>query len=578
MSSASLDRHHHYSRSHAEDDPGRRSSHHHQYYHDREPERSERDRDRPRDRERGRGREYEREREYAREYEREPPSREQHSSRGRERERDRGHDYREYDRAYDRAYDRDRPRHDRRRSRSREEYQPHRQRSRDYSHPGSHHRSEHYSGSQGRRQGRDKSPIALFDKYSVENLSPFRGITLPLEERQRVLKNWDTAPPGFERISADKAKLTGLFPPPGNIAKITNFVPPTLDPTKAAMLAMLTSAASGDGGPSYLASGAALFAPALSKQARRVYVGNIPTTCTEEEIADHFNQRMEAILPPTTGHYVLGVEIAGDRDYAFVDLRSPDEAQLATALDSSSLKGHTITVRRTREYENATAAIPERQARPLEENQLVLAGLPAFLAEPHLKYLLAPLGQIKFLRILCKEEGGEEEDRQSLGIAVVELEDRSLLAPVCAALKGFQLSAEYPLKAWRLPDCLEDEQVALTLSLFSLTPGRATDDPTPILQLLNMVTVEDLVSEREYEDILEDIRTECAEFGTVRSIVIPRPAKDGARVAGLGKVFVEYSTAEEGMQAAAKLAGRTFADRTVLVSYYPQEKYQRRIF
>jgi splicing factor U2AF subunit len=397
---------------------------------------------------------------------------------------------------------------------------------------------------------------------------------LPLEERQRVLRNWDAAPPGFERIGADKAKLTGLFPPPGNIAKITNFVPPTLDPTKAAMLAMLTGGSAADAAASYLPSGAAMFAPALAKQARRIYLGGIPKTATEDEIADWVNQRMSAIRPPTTGSYVLGVEIAGDRDYAFVDLRSPEEAELATQLHDEIFKGQTVAVRRTREFEsaNAVAASPETQAEPAENNQLVISGIPKFLTEAHFKYLLAPFGQIKFLRVLYAETNGQ---RESFGVAVLELDDPALADPMRKVLDGFELG-EYKLTVRKLPECVDDEHVALALSLFSLTPGKATTDPTTVMQLLNMVTVDDLEHDEDFENILADIREECSQFGELVQVCIPRPVKD-RRVAGIGKIFVEFVKVEDCMRAVSELSGRSFADRTVLTSYFPLEKFHKRI-
>ncbi|PJF18264.1 Mrd1p [Paramicrosporidium saccamoebae] len=509
-----------------------------------------RDRDRDRERDRERGRERESHREPYRESHREP-YRESH------RDRDRDRDRRDRDRhdGRERRYD-DR---ERRRSRSRDD-----RRGRDYERDNGRYFRD---GGNGRR--RDKSPIALFDKYSVENLSPYRGVALPLEERQRVLKNWDAAPAGFERITADKAKLTGLFPPPGNIAKITNFVPPTLDPTKAAMLAMLTNTTPDTA--SYLSSGAALFAPALSKQARRVYVGEIPKNATEDEIADFFNQRMAANQSSTAGIYVLGVEIAGDRDYAFVDLRSPEEAELATKLDGEHFRGHQIIVRRTREYQTVSNGGPETQAEPSENNQLVISGIPKFLTEAHLKYLLAPFGQIKFLRVLHDESLGTE----TFGVAVLELDDPAVVEPMRKGLDGFDLG-EHRLVVRKLPDCVDDEQVALALSLFSLTPGKATTDPSLVMQLLNMVTTDDLTNDQDYEDIIADIREECEQYGDIVTIHVPRPSLEH-RVAGIGKIFVEFRKVEDCMRAVSELSGRLFADRAVLSSYFPLEKFHQRI-
>lgn len=67
--------------------------------------------------------------------------------------------------------------------------------------------------------------------------------------------------------------------------------------------------------------------------------------------------------------------------------------------------------------------------------------------------------------------------------------------------------------------------------------------PTEVLCLLNMVMLEELLDDEDYEEILEDIRKECSKYGTVRSIEIPRPV-DGVDVPGCGKVS-HYSWREE---------------------------------
>ena len=55
-------------------------------------------------------------------------------------------------------------------------------------------------------------------------------------------------------------------------------------------------------------------------------------------------------------------------------------------------------------------------------------------------------------------------------------------------------------------------------------PRLASSSPeTRVLQLLNMLTAEQLVDEYEYQDIYEDIQQECERFGKIYSITIPRP-------------------------------------------------------
>ncbi len=73
-------------------------------------------------------------------------------------------------------------------------------------------------------------------------------------------------------------------------------------------------------------------------------------------------------------------------------------------------------------------------------------------------------------------------------------------------------------------------------------------------------------------DIRDDVMEECQKFGNVLSIKIPRPA--GARTSpGLGKIFVKFETPEAAQKALAALAGRKFADRTVVVTYFSEEYF-----
>jgi RNA recognition motif-containing protein len=81
-----------------------------------------------------------------------------------------------------------------------------------------------------------------------------------------------------------------------------------------------------------------------------------------------------------------------------------------------------------------------------------------------------------------------------------------------------------------------------------------------------MVTHDDLMNDNEYNDIREDVRLECMEFGPVREVVIPR-VKDGFNAAWEGYIYVEFVHVETAKIAAMALNGRKFADRSVLVTY-----------
>lgn len=53
-------------------------------------------------------------------------------------------------------------------------------------------------------------------------------------------------------------------------------------------------------------------------------------------------------------------------------------------------------------------------------------------------------------------------------------------------------------------------EMDLSLQRFMLQPGGL---PTKVLCLTNVVSAEELRNDEEYEDIVEDMRTECGKFG-----------------------------------------------------------------
>lgn len=79
-----------------------------------------------------------------------------------------------------------------------------------------------------------------------------------------------------------------------------------------------------------------------------------------------------------------------------------------------------------------------------------------------------------------------------------------------------------------------------------------------------MVTEEDVTgSTEDYEDLLDDIRAECSQYGQVTSIVIPRTSTAGY-VKG---VFIGFDRAEDAVVAANRLRGRAFDGRSIDVRF-----------
>ena len=71
-------------------------------------------------------------------------------------------------------------------------------------------------------------------------------------------------------------------------------------------------------------------------------------------------------------------------------------------------------------------------------------------------------------------------------------------------------------------------------------------------------------------EICEDVKEECDKYGEVLEMKIPRPSGGSRQSNGVGKIFVKYDNAESARKALQALAGRKFADRTVVTTYFSE--------
>ena len=109
------------------------------------------------------------------------------------------------------------------------------------------------------------------------------------------------------------------------------------------------------------------------------------------------------------------------------------------------------------------------------------------------------------------------------------------------------------------------QQVAMNMAMQTgvMPPGMAMPGgpPTRVVALDEMLDLNELSDQVTYDEIKEDMSDECANFGQVTSLEIPRPSADGTPVPGLGKVFVEYANLEGSVKARTTLNGRKFGGK-----------------
>ncbi|KAK1162189.1 splicing factor U2AF 65 kDa subunit-like isoform X1 [Acipenser oxyrinchus oxyrinchus] len=384
--------------------------------------------------------------------------------------------------------------------------------------------------------------------------------------KKRSCKYWDVPPPGFEHITPMQYKAmqaAGQIPSAALLANSTVSgvaVTPTQVPTVGSQ---------------------------MTRQARRLYVGNIPFGVTEELMADFFNAQMRlAGLSQAPGNPVLAVQINQDKNFAFLEFRSVDETTQAMAFDGIIFQLQSLKIRRPHDYqplpgisEQPSLHVPGVVSTvvPDSPNKLFIGGLPNYLNDDQVKELLLSFGPLKAFNLVK-----DSATSLSKGYAFCEYVDVSVTDQAVVGLNGMQLG-DKKLIVQRASVGAKNAnpsaiiQTLVTLQVPGLQTFQNTGKPTEVLCLLNMVMPEELVEDDEYEEILEDIREECCKYGSVRSIEIPRPV-DGLEVPGCGKIFVEFVSASDCQKAMQALTGRKFANRVVVTKYYDPDMYHRREF
>lgn len=424
------------------------------------------------------------------------------------------------------------------------------------------------------RRRKSRSPR---DRDTRNRRSPERRTT---RRRKKPYKYWDIPPSGFEHMTPMQYKaLHGLGPPAATMppaAAPQALVAPSVVPPPVQQM------------PLALNTNIPFAGSAISRQARRLYVGNIPFGVTEEMMMDYFNTQMKmAGLAQAEGNPVIACQVNLDKNFAFLEFRSVDETTQAMAFDGINFQGQSLKIRRPKDYqplpgmaEVPSVAVPGVVSTVVQDSphKIFIGGLPNYLNEDQVKELLTSFGPLKAFNLVKDSATG-----LSKGYAFCEYLDPNITDQACAGLNGMQLGDKKLIvqrasvgakNAQGQPNALPIQLQIPGLNMAQPTgPGPASE----ILCLMNMVTPDELEDEEEYEDILEDVKEECGKYGYVKSVEIPRPIK-GVEVPGLGKIFVEFGSFIDCQKAQQALSGRKFSNRVVVTSYFDPDRFHHRDF
>ena len=230
---------------------------------------------------------------------------------------------------------------------------------------------------------------------------------------------------------------------------------------------------------------------------RELFVGNTTPEMTEQLLMDFLGKAMQQVgLTTQPGNPITTCRLSGK--FAFVELRSPEEARNALNLNNIPYMGATLRVGRPSKYTG--------EHTPHGNWEDILS-----------KYMS---GELKL-----PSEGGAGVASSTVNVNVT------------------------------------------TTSTTATTSSSSTTVPTTVVELKHMLTEQDLEDDQEYQEIMEDTKEECSQFGALKNIVIPRTG------VGMTKIFLEYMSKDDSVKAIQGLQGRTFDGRKVQAIYFDESKF-----
>ncbi|KAL8011921.1 putative RNA recognition motif domain, nucleotide-binding alpha-beta plait domain superfamily [Plasmopara halstedii] len=359
------------------------------------------------------------------------------------------------------------------------------------------------------------------------------------------------------------------------------------------------------------ASNVTMAAAVAQKPARELYVGNLPPSVTGPQLQEFLSTIIQQVgLTTKPGNPIVNTWISTDGHFAFCEMRSVEECNLALLLNQLSLLGQPLKFGRPRSFMGPPQPMPQVSARtqtaltnlgctpnpawfaqPVlpgsmevtttestlaeatlsaiaaaqsasasgagSEHRLIMSNIPVVLTESQVKELVEPFGKLKTFTLIKDPATGT-----SLGNALFEYEDSSVAAQAMEGLNGLSIGGIL-LSVQRQPPAS-----GAGLGAFSSAITKSDEQPSAALKMTNMVSIDELRDDDEYADLAEDVEEECKRFGSVVGMEIPRP-KEGEDVPGLGCIYVRFGKQEEAVSALKALNGRKFGGNIVNVTYFP---------
>lgn len=409
---------------------------------------------------------------------------------------------------------------------------------------------------------------------------------------------WGSKPKGFENVTAQRAKLSGLFPLPGS--------PRPIDLTKVEGTLQDGMAESG------VLLGASKIDPADSRNSCIVIAKEIDFLQVDHmKVAEYFNKFLCSVDLKGTdiSNNIEKKRKARDNHSMIIEFKNNTCATLALTLEGKRVPGADVCLNELNVPEDITLKLERPgeyvvQCLPPYDSESDIADevkdsprkltlyVDKSATETTLTNALSSVAKLRAFQLL-REVGTKE----LTGIAYVEFfvdpkrypntkgalklisdyvdETKELEMVNDVEFSCIKISPDKGIET-SIQDCPIDFKTLRALVRNEYVPFHPK---LKVIQLINAVIAADLTNEDTYNFIKQDILEEAKQFGSVVSWRIPRPPKDFTpglqqlTQQGLGKVYIEFEDEKIALGALMGLAGRSYNDRTVLCAFYSHEDY-----
>ena len=405
------------------------------------------------------------------------------------------------------------------------------------------------------------------------NLIDLDPNVIPLDKRPRRVNNWDDRPTGLDGVAAvDILMSSGIHVIPYDQSKGARN-----EAEKTAIIAAILNTIHEE---KKLSNDRVT--SEMKEKCRQLLLLDLNTNVKEDDIFDFFKNMLVTYrcIPSNSKHPVVDVKLDKEKHLAVVEFRGAEEATSALAFDGALFKQKHLRIRRPRDFlplpgeplepPSINIAGITSSYVPNTYNRIIIGGIPKSLPSEKMMELLQCFGDLRAFTYVY-----EPKTNVWNGYAFCEFVDLTLTDLVCDGLNSLEVEDSI-LKVQRSTrNCPRIDLASVIPEMIPKTllgPISTSVEPTNIVQILNVLSLEDIADDQEYLDIMEDVRDEAAEFGRVEKVFIPRPF-DECYYPGSGRIYVVFDTVDGAKRAVEGLAGRIYNNRVVFTSFYPTFKF-----